>query len=248
MLVQSLSAKLGIATGKNLAEVCRDHVPKAAALALWVQAEAVAMATDLAEILGASLGLHLLFGLPLLVAGLLAAVAAFLVLERRGFRRLEAAIASLVGVILASFALEAVFARPDPQEAAKHLLLPSFSGSESVLLAVGILGATVMPHVVYLHSALTQSRVGGRDERERRAIQRFERIDVVIAMGLAGAVNIAMLAIFGAVLHGSGGTSIPEAFRTLEREGGQRVALLFGVALLARASPRRRSGQWRGRS
>src|SRR5436309_3740162 len=200
MLVQTLSAKLGIATGRNLPEMCRDNFRRPVSFGLWVQAEAIAMATDLAEVIGAALGLHLLFGLPLFPAGLLAGAGAFgiLALQRYGFRRLEAAIAAMVGVIVVAFAFQVILAKPDAVEVARHLVIPGFQGSESVLLAVGILGATVMPHVVYLHSALTQNRIAGRNEEEKRRIQRFERVDVIIAMTIAGAVNIAMLAIAAA--------------------------------------------------
>jgi manganese transport protein len=235
MLVQTLSAKLGIATGKNLPETCRDHFPRPVSLALWVQAEAIAMATDLAEVIGAALGLHLLFGMPLFPAGLLAGAGAFgiLALQRYGFRRLEAAVASLVGVIVVAFAFEVFLAKPDAGEVARHLFVPRFDGSESVLLAVGILGATVMPHVVYLHSALTQKRVSGRNEEEKRRIQRFERIDVIIAMTIAGVVNISMLAIAAAVFFGAGIESIEDAYSNFESELGSTAAILFGVALLA---------------
>lgn len=235
MLVQTLSAKLGIATGLSLPEVCRDRLPRPVALALWVQGELMAMATDLAEVLGAALGLHLLLGTPLWLAGLLAAVAAFaiLALQRHGFRRVEAVIAAFVGVIVVAFALQLVAAPVDGGEALRHLVVPGFAGSESVLLAVGILGATVMPHVVYLHSALTQHRVVGRDERERRLIQHFERIDVIVAMAIAGGVNLAMLAVFAATLGGTGVDSIEGAFDGLEAEQGRAAAMLFGVALLA---------------
>jgi manganese transport protein len=235
MLVQTLSAKLGIATGKNLPETCRDHFPRPVSLSLWVQAEAIAMATDLAEVIGAALGLHLLFGMPLFPAGLLAGAGAFgiLALQRYGFRRLEAAVASLVGVIVVAFAFEVFLARPDAGEVARHLFVPRFDGSESVLLAVGILGATVMPHVVYLHSALTQKRVAGRNEEEKRLIQRFERIDVIIAMTIAGFVNISMLAIAAAVFFGAGIESIEDAYANFESELGSTAAILFGVALLA---------------
>jgi manganese transport protein len=193
------------------------------------------MATDLAEVLGAALGLHLLFGMPLFPAGLLAGAGAFgiLALQRYGFRRLEAAVASLVGVIVVAFAFEVFLAKPDAGEVAKHLVIPGFKGSESVLLAVGILGATVMPHVVYLHSALTQNRIEGRNEEEKRKIQRFERIDVIIAMVIAGAVNISMLAIAAAVFFGVGIESIEDAYSNFELELGSGAAILFGVALLA---------------
>lgn len=235
MLVQTLSAKLGIATGRNLSETCRDNFSRPVSIALWIQAEAIAMATDLAEVIGAALGLHLLFGMPLFPAGLLAGVGAFaiLALQRYGFRRLEAVIAGMVGVIVLAFAFEVFLARPDPGEVGKHLFVPGFSGSESVLLAAGILGATVMPHVVYLHSALTQNRVPGRDEEERRKIQRFERIDVVIAMTIAGLVNMSMLAIAASVFFGLGIASIEDAYSSFDSQLGGGAALLFGIALLA---------------
>src|SRR5205807_4129178 len=171
---------------------------------LWVQAEVVAMATDLAEFVGAAVGLNLLFGVPLLPAGLITGVAAFLILtlQARGFRGLEAVIAGLVGAIVAAFAFEVLLARPDPAGLATGLLVPRFAGPDSVLAAAGILGATVMPHVIYLHSALTQRRIVGTDAGQRQRIYRFERWDVVIAMGIAGVVNLAMLATAAAVFHG----------------------------------------------
>jgi manganese transport protein len=235
MLVQTLSAKLGIATGRNLPETCRDNFSRPVSLGLWVQAEAIAMATDLAEVIGAALGLHLLFGMPLFPAGLLAGAGAFgiLALQRYGFRRLEAVIAGMVGVIVVAFAFEVVLAKPDPEGVVTHLFVPRFDGSESVLIAAGILGATVMPHVVYLHSALTQNRIVGRDEAEKRRIQRFERIDVIIAMTIAGFVNMSMLAIAAAVFFGLGIESIEDAYSSFEGELGSGAAILFGIALLA---------------
>jgi manganese transport protein len=235
MLVQTLSAKLGIATGKNLPETCRDHFSKPVSIALWIQAEAIAMATDLAEVIGAALGLNLLFGMPLFPAGLLAGAGAFgiLALQRYGFRRLEAVVAALVGVIVVAFAFEVFLAKPDAGEVARHLFVPGFDGTESVLLAVGILGATVMPHVVYLHSALTQKRIEGRNDTEKKRIQRFERIDVIIAMTIAGLVNISMLAIAAAVFFGAGIESIEDAYSNFELELGSTAAILFGIALLA---------------
>jgi manganese transport protein len=235
MLVQTLSAKLGIATGRNLPETCRDNFRRPVSIALWIQAEAIAMATDLAEVLGAALGLHLLFGMPLFPAGLLAGAGAFgiLALQRYGFRRLEAVVAGMVGVIVVAFAFEVILARPDPGGIASHLFVPRFDGSESVLIAAGILGATVMPHVVYLHSALTQNRIPGRDEAEKRKIQRFERIDVIIAMTIAGFVNMSMLAIAAAVFFGLGIDSIEDAYSSFEAELGSGAAILFGIALLA---------------
>ena len=235
MLVQTLSAKLGIATGRNLPETCRDNFRKPVSFALWIQAEAIAMATDLAEVLGAALGLNLLFGMPLFPAGLLAGAGAFgiLALQRYGFRRLEAVVAGLVGVIVVAFAFEVFLAKPSPAETVKHIFVPGFEGSESVLLAAGILGATVMPHVVYLHSALTQNRIVGRDEAEKKRIQRFERIDVIIAMTIAGFVNLSMLTIAAAVFFGLGIESIEDAYASFETELGGGAAALFGIALLA---------------
>ncbi len=234
MVVQTLSAKLGIATGKNLAEVCRDHLPRRVSVALWLQAEVIAMATDLAEVLGAALGIHLLFGVSLGLGAAIAVGAAFaiLALQAFGFRQLEAAIAVLVGVIVIAFAFELIGATPDPGQMADNLFSPHFRG-EAVLLAVGIVGATVMPHVIYLHSALTQARVRGRTPEELRRIQRFERIDVLIAMSIAGLVNLAMLSIFAARFFGTGATSIQDAYHGLESVSGQWAAILLGVALLA---------------
>ena len=238
MLVQTQSAKLGIATGKNLPEVCREVFPRPASLGLWVQAEIVAMSTDVAEVVGAALGLHLLFGIPLFPAGLIAGAGAFaiLALQQMGFRRLEAGISVLVGVVVLSFGLEILYADPSGVEVASHLVVPGFSGTESVLLATGIIGATVMPHVVYLHSALTQRRIVGRDERERRQILRFEKVDVVIAMTLAGIVNLSMMVMAAALFNESGllgVDSIEGAFDGLHQLVSHNAAVIFGVALLA---------------
>jgi manganese transport protein len=238
MLVQSMSAKLGIATGKNLPEICRDRFPKPVSIGLWIQAEIIAMATDLAEFIGAALALNLLFGIPLFPAGLLTGVGVFgiLTLQRRGFRPLEAVISSMVGVILIAFALQVLYAKPDGERVLAGLFTPQFAGTESVLLATGILGATVMPHVIYLHSALTQRRVVGKTDEEKKRIFRFETIDVMIAMGIAGVINLSMLSI-AAVLLGSRGLADVadidvafEQFRVLEGSG---FAILFGVALLS---------------
>src|SRR5919202_223068 len=189
MLIQSMSAKLGIATGKNLPEVCRERFPKVVTFGLWVQAEIIAMATDLAEFIGAALALNLLFGIPLFPAGLLTAVGAFGILEvqRRGFRPLEAVITGMLGVIMLAFAFQIYYAEPEGERILAVLFTPGFQGTESVLLAAGILGATVMPHVIYLHSALTQRRVIGKTEGEKKKIFRFELVDVnaAIVFGLA---------------------------------------------------------------
>jgi manganese transport protein len=238
MLVQTQSAKLGIATGRNLPELCREVFPRPASLGLWVQAEIVAMSTDVAEVVGAALGLHLLFGVPLFEAGLVAGAGAFaiLALQQMGFRRLEAGISVLVGVVVVSFGLEILSADPSGADVVRHLAVPGFSGTESVLLATGIIGATVMPHVVYLHSALTQRRIVGRNERERRRILQFEKVDVVIAMTLAGIVNLAMMIMAAALFHESGllgVDSIEGAFDGLHQLVSHNAAVIFGVALLA---------------
>jgi manganese transport protein len=238
MVVQTQSAKLGIATGMNLAELCRETFSRRTSVSLWLQAEIVAMATDIAEVVGAALGLNLLFGIPLFAAGLVAGAGAFaiLALQQMGFRRLEAAITALVGVVVASFVVELFHAKPAGGEVARHLFVPGFAGTESVLLATGIIGATVMPHVVYLHSALTQRRIVGRDDGERRRILRFEKVDVVIAMSLAGVVNLSMMMVAAALFHGSGLAgidSIDGAFEGLKSLVSVNAATVFGIALLA---------------
>jgi manganese transport protein len=238
MLIQAMSAKLGIASGMNLAEVCREQFSKPVSLLLWVQAEIVAMATDLAEFVGAALALNLLFGIPLFPAGLLTAGATFATLEmqRRGFRPLEAVISSMVGVIVISFALQVVYARPEADRVLAGMFTPQFAGTESILLATGILGATVMPHVIYLHSALTQRRIVGTTDDDKRRIFRFEMIDVILAMGIAGLVNMSMLSIAAALFHSRGLThlgDIDEVFDQLKLTEGNGMAILFGVALLA---------------
>ncbi|GAC1690961.1 MAG: Nramp family divalent metal transporter [Candidatus Dormibacteraceae bacterium] len=238
MLVQSMSAKLGIATGLNLAEVCREKFPRGATIALWIQAEVIAMATDLAEFVGASIGIHLLFpAIPLFVAGIMTAIAAFgiLSLQSQGFRGFEAVITALVGVIVAAFAFEVILARPSVTGVVSGLITPRFAGTESVLLGAGILGATVMPHVIYLHSALTQRRVVGVTEVQKQKIYRFERWDVIIAMGLAGIINIAMLTIAAAALHGRNLDiqGLEQAFNALGLTLGHGADIFFGLGLLA---------------
>ena len=238
MLVQTQSAKLGIATGKNLAELCRERFSRRVSIGLWLQAELVAMATDIAEVVGAALALHLLFGIPLFPAGVIAGAGAFaiLALQQAGFRRLEAAITAMVGVVVAAFVVELFAADPDAGEVARGLFVPGFSGTESLLLATGIIGATVMPHVVYLHSALTQRRIVGRDAAERKKILGFERVDVVIALSLAGVVNLSMMIVAAALFHSSGLTgvdTIDGAFEGFETLVSERAAIVFGIALLA---------------
>jgi len=238
MLVQSMSAKLGIATGLNLAEVCRQRFPRWAVFGLWIQAEVIAMATDLAEFIGAAIGIHLLFpSIPLFIAGVITAFAAFgiLSLQSRGFRGFEAVITMLVGVIVAAFAFEVVLARPSIGAVATGLVTPRFDGTESVLLGAGILGATVMPHVIYLHSALTQRRVVGATDAEQRKIFNFEKWDVIIAMGLAGLINIAMLTIAAAALHGHNVMvqNLEQAFHALGHTLDHGADIFFGLGLLA---------------
>ena len=238
MLVQAMSAKLGIATGLNLAEVCRERFPYPVVVALWIQAEVIAMATDLAEFIGAAIGIHLLFpSIPLFMAGIITGFAAFgiLSLQSRGFRGFEAVITVLVAVIVGAFAFEVVLARPSVGAVATGLLVPRFHGTESVLLGAGILGATVMPHVIYLHSALTQRRVVGATEAEQQKIFNFEKWDVVIAMGIAGVVNVAMLTLAAAALHAYN-IVVPDldtAFRALGRTLDHGADIFFGLGLLA---------------
>jgi manganese transport protein len=237
MLIQTLSAKLGIATGRNLAEVCRDRFPRRVAIGLWVQAEAIAIATDLAEFLGAALGMHLLFGVGLFPAAVLTAVAAFLILglQRFGFRPLEATIGVIVLAIGACYVVELFKARPDLGAVGKHALLPQFQGSGSVLLAVGILGATVMPHVIWLHSALMQDRIRPQNDEQSRRLMRLTKIDVAIAMAIAGLINMAMLVMAASTFFKSGLhqiASLEGAHRTLVPLLGSASSRIFALALL----------------
>ncbi len=237
MLVQYLSAKVGIATGKSLPELCREHLPRRLNVFLWIQAEAIAIATDLAEFVGAAIALNLLFGLSPLTSGFITAVVAFgiLALQNRGYRRFELAIAGLLGVVCLGFLFNLLQVDVDPAGFAGGFI-PGFEGTDSLLLAVGILGATVMPHVVYLHSALTQRRVVGTDDAERRQLLRFQRLDVVLALGVAGLVNMSMLVIAATLFHDSGRTgvdTIEGAHAGFDALLGGGAALAFGIALLA---------------
>ena len=239
MLIQSMSAKLGIATGRSLPEVCRDRFPRPVVIFLWLQAELIAMATDLAEFVGAALGIYLVFGIPLFAAGLVTGVIAFTILglQSYGFRRLESTIAVLVGVIVIAFGLEVFGARPSWGAVATNTLIPHLDGSTSILLAAGILGATVMPHVIYLHSALTQKRIVGANPEAKKKIFHFELVDVVIAMGIAGVINLAMLtmaaAVFGARGMTHAGTDLVQVFGSLDHYVGDHSGLVFGIALMA---------------
>ena len=237
MLIQYLSAKLGIVTDRNLPEHVRARWSRPVAWLMWGQAEVIAMATDVAEFLGAALGLNLLFGVPLFTAGIMTGVIAFALLElqRHGFRRFELAIIALLGVILLGFLYETLRIGPSAHESL-HGLIPSLGSSGALYLAVGIIGATVMPHVIYLHSALTNGRVAARGDSERRRVLRFGRIDVIVALGLAGLVNMAMLAVAAKLFHTSalsGLTTIPAAHAQLGRLVGGGAAIAFAAALLA---------------
>jgi manganese transport protein len=236
MLIQTLSAKLGIATGRNLAEVSRDQFPLPVVLGLWLVAELAAMATDVAEVLGAAIGIHLLSGLPLLPAGLLTGAITFalLGLQSRSFRSLEFLISLIVGVIAACYVVETILDAPDPAQVLRHAVIPQFEGTQSILLAVGILGATVMPHVVFLHSHLTQGRVPTLGPEQARRVFHFEAVDVVIAMTLAGLVNAAMLIMAAATFNANGYAeiaSIEEAHATLAPLLGPASAIVFAVSL-----------------
>lgn len=238
MLIQTLAAKLGIATGQNLAEQCRNHFPRPIVLGMWALMEIVAMATDLAEFLGAALGFNLLLGIPLWLAGLLTAVVTFLILglERYGFRPLEIVITLLIGVVAVSYLIETVLDRPDWGTVLFHAVVPRFSGAESVLLATGILGATVMPHAIFLHSALTQDRIVVKEPVQLRRLFRFEVVDVVVAMGLASLVNMAMLIMAAATFFKQGLTNIgtiEQAHQTLQPLLGQAASGFFAISLLA---------------
>lgn len=237
MLIQNLSAKIGIATGKNLPELCREHFSRSVVRGLWLQAEVVAMATDLAEFVGAALALNLLFGVPLFAAGLITAVASFAVLslQQRGYRRFEVAVSFFLLIILLGFLYNTLKIGFDPGAAAAGLV-PSFDGSKSVLLAAAILGATVMPHVIYLHSALTQGRIKPANDAERRQLLRFQRVDVTVAMGLAGVVNLLMLVVAASLFFGSsltGTSTIEGAYSGFDQLVGGDAALAFALALLA---------------
>lgn len=237
MLVQYQSAKVGVVTGRDLPELCRRVFRREVAFALWIQAEIIAMATDMAEFVGAAIGLYLLFGVPLFPAGLITAVVAFVILslEQNGHRRFELAITGLLGLILLGFAYDLFTVGVSPSMFAAGLV-PRLAGPDSVVLAAGIVGATVMPHVVYLHSALTKSRVACRDEDERRQLLRWQRLDVVVALGLAGCINVAMIAVAASVFHhgaASSADSLEAAHAGLARLAGGGAALAFAVALLA---------------
>ncbi|GGF89168.1 divalent metal cation transporter MntH [Paenibacillus albidus] len=236
VLIQSLSAKLGIATGKNLPEVARERFPKSVSIFLWIQSELVIIATDLAEFIGAALGLYLLFDIPMLPAALITAVGSFAILElqRRGYRSLEAGIAAMVLIVVLAFAFQVIVAKPDLGAVAAGIFTPSFEGVDSIMLAAGILGATVMPHAIYLHSSLTQNRVVGKDEAEKKQIFKLEFIDILIAMLIAGAVNMAMIVVSAALFFKNGLVveDLDVAFHQFSQLAGPVTAIAFGLGLL----------------
>ncbi len=238
MLLQTMSAKLGLATGQNLAELCRQEFRKPIVYAMWIVSEIAAMATDLAEFLGASIAINLLFGIPLLFATLITGVATFLILtlERRGFRPLEVVISVLVGVIAVCYVIETFFSRPDWGQVGFHTVVPWLGGSQSILFAVGIIGATVMPHVIYLHSSLIQQRIIPRSEKEARRIFHWSIPDVVIAMGLAGLINMAMLYMAASTFFAHGQSNVADintAYLTLTPLLGAAASAIFAISLLA---------------
>jgi len=250
MLIQYLSAKLGIVTDHSLPEMFRARHSRVLTFGMWVQAEVMAMSTDIAEFLGAALGLNLLFGVPLLPAGVLTGLIAFAILElqRRGVRRFELAITALLGIVLAGFLYETLRIGPSVHESL-HGLIPGLSGTSSLYIAVGIIGATVMPHAIYLHSALTNGRMACRDDQERARVLRFERLDVIIALGLAGLVNMAMLAVAAKLFHTpglSGLSTIPQAHAEFGHLVGGAAALAFAVALLSSGASSSSVGTYAG--
>ena len=237
MLFQGLSAKLGIVTGRSLAELCRAELPRGVVIAMWIASETAAMATDLAEFLGASIGLSLLFGLPLMASLVVTGVAtyAMLLLQSRGFRPIEFLIGGFVAAIGLCYLVELLVAPVDWGAFVVHSVVPRFAGPDSVTIAVGIVGATVMPHAIYLHSSLTKDRVPSRSDAERRFILRYSAREVVLALGVAGLVNMAMVATAAAAFH-DGHSDVGEietAYRTLIPLLGAGAAGVFMLSLLA---------------
>jgi manganese transport protein len=238
MLFQGLSAKLGIATGKNLAELSRENAPKSVALAMWVVSEIGAMATDLAEFLGAIIAFYLLFHVPMLIGAVLTGIItyAILALHRFGFRTMEVLIGSLVGVIAICYVVETLLSKPDWHQILYHSVAPWIGGPSSILLAVGIVGATVMPHAIYLHSALMQDRVVAREPQHVKRIVRFSYIDVIVALTIAGLVNLSMMYMAAAVFNATGHAGVADistAYRTLTPLLGNLAAVVFLISLMA---------------
>ncbi len=237
MLFQALSAKLGIATGRNLAELCRDYFPQRAVWAMWGVSEIAAMATDLAEFLGGAIGLALLFHLPLLAGMIVTAIVTYglLTCEQFGFRPLELIIGSIVGLICLCYLVEMFIAPVDWTAAAYHTIVPQIADGNALLLAVGIIGATVMPHAIYLHSGLTQARVPVRDDNERRKVLHFSNQEVIVALAMAGLVNMAMVMMASSAFHAGHPevAQIQTAYYTLTPLLGPAAAGVFLVSLIA---------------
>lgn len=234
MLIQILSAKLGIATGKNLAEQIRDHYPRPVVWLYWIQAEIIAMATDLAEFIGAAIGFKLILGISLLQGAVLTGIATFLILmlQRRGQKPLEKVIGGLLLFVAAAYIVELIFSQPNLVELGKGMLIPDLPNSEAVFLAAGVLGATIMPHVIYLHSSLTQHMHHG-NRAERYSATKW---DVAIAMTIAGFVNLAMMATAAAAFHFTGHTGVADldqAYLTLQPLLSHSAATIFGLSLVA---------------
>jgi manganese transport protein len=237
MLFQALSAKLGIVTGRNLAEMCREQFPRSVTFVMWVVSELAAMATDLAEFLGGAIGLALLFKMPLLAGMVITAIVTYgiLMFESRGFRPVELIISSLVAVIAICYLIELFIAPVDWTAAAIHTVTPQIPDGEALLLAVGIIGATVMPHAVYLHSGLTQSRIPARTDTEKRAVVRISNWEVLIALAVAGLVNMAMVMMASSAFHAghSDVAEIEAAYHTLAPLLGIGAAGIFLLSLIA---------------
>ncbi|MGA7385731.1 MAG: Nramp family divalent metal transporter [Methylocella sp.] len=237
MLFQALSAKLGIATGRNLAEMCREQLPQPVVCAMWVVSEIAAMATDLAEFLGGAIGLSLLFNLPLFWGMIVTAIVTYgiLMFEKRGFRPVELIIGALVAIVCLCYLIEIFIAPVDWAAAAFHSFVPQLEDAAAATIAVGIIGATVMPHAIYLHSGLTHVRLGARDDADRRKVLRFSNREVIVALAIAGAVNMAMVMMASAAFHAghSDVAEIETAYRTLLPLLGAGAATVFLISLLA---------------
>ncbi|HEV3428154.1 MAG TPA: Nramp family divalent metal transporter [Paraburkholderia sp.] len=237
MLLQALSAKLGIVTGRNLAELCREQFSRPAVYAMWGVSEVAAMATDLAEFLGGAIALALLCKLPLLAGMAITAIVTYAILlfEKNGFRPMEIVIGALVGVISLCYLAEMFIAPVSWAQVARQTLVPSIPGGGALMLAAGIVGATVMPHAIYLHSGLTQDRIASSNARERRMLIRFSNLEVIVALSIAGLVNMAMVIMASAAFHADhkGITEISTAYQTLTPLLGAGAASLFLVSLLS---------------
>jgi manganese transport protein len=232
-----MSAKLGVVTGRNLAELCRDHFPKPIVMAMWGASEIAAMATDIAEFIGAALAFSLLFDIPLAVGMVAAGIVVFgiLLFEKQGFRQLEIVIGAMIAAIAVSFVLELFIAKVDWASAAMGAATPRIADSSALLLAVGMIGATVMPHAIFLHSGLIQQRIPARTEQEKRKLLRISNREVIVALSVAGLINVAMVMMAAAAFH-QGASDVAEietAYRTLTPLLGKGAAALFLVSLLA---------------